>query len=325
MPLQEIAMISVPRKKNDSAKNVLLLKPGNIKFPVNFGALERGDATTVPLKPGDIVLCTVGGSNRAVIYDGSIDEPVYAGTSTAVIRAEEMLPEYLCFYLASDIAREALSAMSAGAVIKHLRLSDLKEFPVVAPSMTDEYYRSEYAVLSGAAPRDYRDFSGLRGAAPTAVEDILDAEVASRIDAYYEEQLREFLSSDIEELNTCFSHGAYKATIILAGSILEAVLIDWLSEIKHVNYFEEDYYVYDRRNNRRKRADLIDYINEIKFIERPNWIKEADMAHEIRKKRNLIHAKLCIDSDDVSEETARMVVGYLDSVLKTRGARCLER
>ena len=47
------------------------------------------------------------------------------------------------------------------------------------------------------------------------------------------------------------------------------------------------------------------------------------MAHQIRKKRNLVHAKLGIAADEVNEETARMVIEYLDKVLRTRGAHCL--
>ena len=56
-----------------------------------------------------------------------------------------------------------------------------------------------------------------------------------------------------------------------------------------------------------------------KIIERPNWIEEAEKAHEIRNKRNLVHAKLCMKSDDVNEETCRQVIEYLKDVLKTRG------
>lgn len=47
------------------------------------------------------------------------------------------------------------------------------------------------------------------------------------------------------------------------------------------------------------------------------------MAHQIRKKRNLVHAKLCIDTNEVNEDTARMVIEYLDKVLRTRGVHCL--
>lgn len=88
--------------------------------------------------------------------------------------------------------------------------------------------------------------------------------------------------------------------------------------LKGHDYFTEDYVITDR-NGRQKRADLIDYINEIKYIERPHWIDEATKAHEIRKKRNLVHAKLGINSDEINEETCRMVIDYLRDVIKTRG------
>ena len=143
-------------------------------------------------------------------------------------------------------------------------------------------------------------------------------ELLERLKVHSTNQLQEMLRDDWKELNDCFRVGAYKATLILAGSILEAVLIDWLSEIKGHDYFAEDYMVTDR-NGRQKRADLIDYINKIKYIERPHWVGEATKAHEIRKKRNLVHAKLGINSDEINEETCRMVINYLRDVIKTRG------
>lgn len=63
---------------------------------------------------------------------------------------------------------------------------------------------------------------------------------------------------------------------------------------------QEDYMITDR-NGRTKRADLIDYINEIKG------------------KRNLVYAKLCLKSDEINEAVCREVIGYLEDVIKTRG------
>ena len=323
--LGDVAELLKPSKVKEGARNVLVLRPKDVRFPVNLAELDRGDATSVVLQHGDVVICTVGDDNRAIVFDREGEEPVYAASTCAVIRSHGMLPEYLCFYLSSKVAKAILSSVSNGIVFKQLTMKALAEFPVAKPKMDDRYYMAEYAVLAGRTSRDYSDLHVLQAAEPEPIESILDKEIASRISAYYEDQLRDFLSSDIEELNTCFAHGAYKAAIILAGSILEAVLIDWLSEIKHVNYFEEDYLVYDRRTNRRKRADLYDYINAIEYIEQPRWAREADMAHTIRKKRNLVHAKLCISSHDVNEETARMVIEYLDQVLRTRGAHCLRK
>ena len=65
--------------------------------------------------------------------------------------------------------------------------------------MDEQYYLSEYAILSGRASRDYKDLECLKGAEPSATEEILDAEIAEKIQAYNEGQLRSFLSSDIEE------------------------------------------------------------------------------------------------------------------------------
>lgn len=99
--------------------------------------------------------------------------------------------------------------------------------------------------------------------------DILSTELVMNVRMYQQAQLRTLLMSDMQELNACYKAKAYKATLILAGSILEAVLIDWLSEIKGKDFFSEEFMVKDRYTNKIKRADLIDYINEIKYINGP--------------------------------------------------------
>ena len=51
----------------------------------------------------------------------------------------------------------------------------------------------------------------------------------------------------------------------------------------------------------------------------PTGIREAGFAHEIRNKRNLVHAKLCVDKSVVDKESACKVIECLEQVLKTRG------
>ena len=48
---------------------------------------------------------------------------------------------------------------------------------------------------------------------------------------FYNQDAKDIILRDMNELRSCFTSGTYKAAIILAGSILEAFLIDWLSEI----------------------------------------------------------------------------------------------
>ena len=316
--LADVAEVIRPRKVMGGLQNVLVMRGRDVKLPPVLDDLDEGEETSVLLRNGDLVLTSMG-DIRAVVYKGAAGRDVYAGQTCYVVRPKAVLAEYLCLYLSSDVAKLILSSDLRGVYIKHLSLQTLLDFPVVRPRMGDEYYRAEYGILAGGTSRNYEDLASLQSDGEHVVEAILDREIATRITAYVEEQLRTFLSSDIDELNACFSAGAYKAAIILAGSILEAVLIDWLSEIDHVNYFEQQYYVRDRRTGHDKRADLFDYINEIKYIEQPRWAKEADMAHKIRKKRNLVHAQLCISEGVVGEQSARMVIEYLEQVLKTRG------
>ena len=128
---------------------------------------------------------------------------------------------------------------------------------------------------------------------------------------------------DTKELDACFSAKAYKATLILAGSILEAFLLDWLSEIDGKNYFEQDYMqiVEDRDGTRRweKKECLCVYIDRIKEIERPEWMEESSHAHYIREKRNSVHAKICLKEDiEINEETCKTVIMYLNEIVNTR-------
>ena len=70
-----------------------------------------------------------------------------------------------------------------------------------------------------------------------------------------------------------------------------------------------------------KEAGLSDYINEIKVLAKPKWMK-ADEAHQIREKRNLVHAKLCMsESKGINEDTCREVILYLKEVIETRGIK----
>ena len=124
----------------------------------------------------------------------------------------------------------------------------------------------------------------------------------------------------------CFFAGAYKATLIMAGSILEAFLLDWLSEIDGKNYFEEPYKVLvqdpDGTSHWEKREQLNEYIEQIKEIERPNWMEPSEKAHFIRKHRNLVHAKVCLKEEvGINKETCEKVISYLRDIVETRLAK----
>ena len=80
-------------------------------------------------------------------------------------------------------------------------------------------------------------------------------------------------------------------------------IINWISELDGHDYFVENYKVLRGKN--KKRADLYDYIKKIKSIKESkgsDWNDEESKANEIREKRNLVHAKLGINSDEINEK-----------------------
>ena len=90
------------------------------------------------------------------------------------------------------------------------------------------------------------------------------------------------------------------------------------SRIKGENFFELEWFY--QSNGAKKEVTLINIINEIKFLNQPTWDMAADDAHKIRRKRNLVHAKLCLkEEEDINEELCKKVIDYLKHVLKTRG------
>lgn len=322
VPLSSVADLVFSKRADGPREEALVVKPSDLRYPFSKDSLGKGSPTTARIQPGDLLLQTMGEGRKALLVgDPDIgDDAVFASASITIIRPRGILPEYLYLYLTSDVAIKVLEASSTGSTIRRITQSALRDFPIIVPKLDDEHYRTRYAMVRSGSRGSYESFAE-REAVQDSIESILDKEIAATIRAYNEEQLRSFLEGDLDELGICFRGGAYKAALILAGSILEAVLTDWVSEMHGKDYFKEDFCVPDRRRGGTKRADLIDLINEIEEIERPHWMAEAGKAHVIRKKRNLVHAKLCLREGAIDKEICREVISYLGDILKTRGVK----
>ena len=264
-----------------------------------------------------------------ISYD--IDKNIYACNMTSgisyVIRPNGISPEYLYLYLTSEMGQVAVKCYGIS-----------EKLPILLPKNDETYYKDIFntkilnernytqisqtpkeqaltqIILDAKNKGEFKvDFIDELVAKGESLGDILDAELLADNIKLHDTQLKEFVKNDINELNICFKNGAYKATLALAGSILEVFLIDWLSEIHGRDYFNETYRVSG------KCAVLVDYIDAIKEIKKPEWMQEANKAHSIREKRNLLHAKLCLKSDEINEKVCKEVIEYLQDIIKTRG------
>ncbi len=128
---------------------------------------------------------------------------------------------------------------------------------------------------------------------------------------------KESIEKYLAEIKNDIDAGSFYSATILMGSVLEAFLIDWLCEIDGKDYFSEDYTVIDKRYNHPRRADLKDYIDEIQK-KRPDWISGAKKATEIRKKRNLVHAKLYIAEGEISQDICYEMLQNLEAIITNR-------
>ena len=147
----------------------------------------------------------------------------------------------------------------------------------------------------------------------TSTEDLLNQELFENLKYYKHELVLRLIEGDLKEVNACFKAKAYKATLILAGSILEAVLIDWMSELDQLDYFQRrTTYVGDE-------ITLKTCIERITMLRTPDWMEESNKANKIRENRNLVHAKLCLkECRKINEELCREVIGYLEDVIRSR-------
>ena len=320
VPLSEVAEVLLSREDRTSERQVKRVMTGDLSYPVDIKKLPEGKPTTVKLQKGDIIIPRVGRDKKSVLFDIETEEEIYAGPFTQVIRCFDIQPEYLFLYMNSDVAVNVFESVFVSDITGHVLVSDLVKLPIVKPVKDVKSYKHAFENLF--VDNDVRNYTleEVQGQlsdidSVANIEDLLNLELASKIKVHNEIQLRRFLTDDLKELKVCYEGKAYKATLILAGSILEAVLIDWLSEINGVDYFVKEYHVPGKFQ-----AQLIDYIDAIKLIKAPKWMEEARKAHKIREKRNLVHAKLCLkNSVKINDKTCRQVLEYLVEVLKSRG------
>lgn len=270
--------------------------------------------TEVKLEKGDIV----EHHGRFYLYDE--DYEVYAKPSMQVIRvnSDVISPEYLYLYLRSTIGRKiTLVLQTPNSEIFNYKLK-LSDYPIVLPDENLSFYKSKFDEIAGKKEYTYTNPNSIGN---ESFYEILHSDIIDMSRIHHGELIKKQLETDIKEINICYNAGAYKATLILAGSILEALLLDWISELESTNYFQKENKVeiLTKKNKKITTTDLNEYIKIIEKKLYPDWSRQAKEADEIRKKRNLVHAKLCINDDiSINDKTCKEIIEYLTDIIQTR-------
>ena len=242
------------------------------------------------------------------IGEQNIDAPTFWEEYEIHSYMKNITPAYLYCLLSSELIKDYYSDRYTAEKYydeeSPLPLEDCIYIDIPAEKMDQKKYPAKYE----------RDMNPR-----LKVHNMIDSKSLNTADA------KESIDNYLIEIKNDIDAGSYYSATILMGSVLEAFLIDWLSEIDGKNYFKEDYLVTEeiedeeigKKVSYQRKASFYDYINIIQR-KRPDWIDGAKKATEIRKTRNLVHAKLYIEKGAISQEVCYEMLKNLEVIINNR-------
>ena len=320
--MQDVARIirAVKYNNKDSLINTYkCFTGGNLQYPICYNNLPKKEAVGehTLLQKNDILVNSIGTSYHYILLKDEIPDDVRASNGIMIIRPTGISPEYLFLYLQSEQAKRYL-----GYVNYTIQLvpSVMNKIPIIKPC-EEMVLQAEKTFINLFMPEKVDRVNVINDmlrqnkivSDEKPFQTLLEDELIDNLKLFKADLITDLLKSDAEELKKCFEVEAYKACLIICGSILETVLLDWLSEKECTDYFV---------NDEDMQISLCKVINRIKYLQKPKWQKVADEAHDIRLKRNLVHpVKFILEKPVIDKELCLHVVQETDNVLKSRGLK----
>ena len=124
-----------------------------------------------------------------------------------------------------------------------------------------------------------------------------------------DEEFRRVLESDKGEMRRCAESKAWKAVHVLAGSVIEAVLLDYLVSEGHL----------DKESSLKK-----DLGSAIEMAAKESIISEkvSELSSAVKEYRNLVHAGRSIRTSEIpNANSAHIVMNVLEMILADIGSR----
>lgn len=307
--------IYFPTSSRKNTCKVLTAK--NFKYPIDFEKLEEGCGCDINIKKGDTLLSLIGNHTAFYINEEPKENVSFSPSSFCLLRLKEnalnIVPEYICMYINSEMNKKIMNIYSDGSLIKRLKKEDLEKLKIIIPNKPKEYYSAMFNYQISSMNYDKKVFDPTKDMPDDkSIEAMFIIEQIQKISSNRDNRLKEIFEDDLLEVKQCINAKAYKAALVLCGSILEAFLLDWLNILDPRGNWINGY------DDNDERYKLSNYIKQIRNLKKPSWLA-VDQAHTIRRKRNLVHAALCLHDDtEINEDLCIEVLGYLKYVLDTR-------
>lgn len=321
LPLEDLAEIINTNSSGKRPEKGYVLKVVNFTYPIDYERIVESDKNIsgVKLKKGDIILFLTANAPKLYLIYEEPPIPLYASLNSLIIRLRDQLlsPEYLILYFNSDTIKQYLAYFQIGAVLKRISLKDLKSFPIIIPekrvldNATGVFNQLFLQKENKLQEINNLIFNGSSNITDKQIQKDFILEGIERLKVFKVEILDKLIKSDLNELERCLENKIYKSCLVLCGSILEAVLLDWLSEIENRDY-------YSGSDDRIELIEIIKRLSGYKCLDYDTSTK----AHLIRKQRNLIHPRVYFASQSkIDFQLCKEMIESLKSVLRKRGIR----
>lgn len=295
-------------------ENLYTISLKDAAYPLRTEALKpvRAGARVAQIKRHDIVTNTFLGN--AFLNLTKRPDIVIANTQLIIrVTDRRFNPAYLAAYLNSARMKAYFTRHKRGVTIPQMSVADLKDFEIVIPNERTNnaakdlleslnHFENEKNRLEAINKVLFTDVS----TPSKPLQNELLADLHRQLQSSKNILIRDLFDVDLHEIEKCYKAGAYKGCLALCGSLLEALVLDWLSEIENKDYFAEPEITELRH--------LISRLHEAEAI----TVHEQQFANEIRKKRNLIHPKNYIENTPLHKEICEEVMEKLKPLVSKR-------
>jgi hypothetical protein len=235
--LADLAEIIYPRRPFGTELPMYTIKLAAASYPLEPDSLQlvREGTMVAPLQKGDIV--TNSFLNSAYLNMSDRND-IFAANTQIIIRGtgNQISREYLVVYLNSEKMRTYFERRSTG-FMPRLSRGDLADFPVVLPSMHEQselISQSYLKSLSGMTDpkqrmQDINNVLFTQKPPPNRpLQSEFFQEMRDALQPIKNVLVKDLFDSDLNEVQKCYEIGAYKGCLVMCGSILEALVLDWL-------------------------------------------------------------------------------------------------